>query len=101
MTTVDIRILSQYRENYGTEVSPRWKMKGGVEFVIKGVSDSVMYLSKDEMDMAITEMLSKRSNVMCSYELISWDLIFGEPVELDRDDFMNMISTGKYAVDSF
>ena len=84
----DIRITTQYRENYGTAEAPRWKMKGGVEFIIRGVDDDiVMYLSGGEADRIISEMLEMRSNDMCSYELLNWELIFSEPVELSRITF--------------
>jgi hypothetical protein len=92
MSFVSIRVLSQYRENYGDSVNPRWKMKGGVEFEFKNVDDSIMYVSKDEMDRVIGQILTERSNDMCSYELISWELIFGDPVILSTKVLMTKIS---------
>jgi hypothetical protein len=87
--TVDIRILAQYKENYGFfEGTTRWKMKGGAEFVIKGVDDSVMYYRDEEVDRVINQMLAKRSNDHCAYELISWELIFGQATEISADEFM-------------
>jgi hypothetical protein len=85
----DIRITTQYRENYGTETSPHWKPKGSVEFIIRGVDDNdVIYLIGGNMiDEIIGGMLSERSNEMCSYELLDWELIFTEPVELSTDEF--------------
>jgi hypothetical protein len=84
----DIRITTQYRENYGTEASPQWKMKGSVEFIIRGVDDNdVIYHSRNMMDEIIGGMLSERSDEMCSYELLGWELIFTEPVELSTDEF--------------
>lgn len=84
----DIRITTQYKENYGTSEEPRWKMKGGVEFIIRGVDDdTVVYLARGEADRIISEMLAARSNDMCSYELIHWELIFLEPVELSHITF--------------
>lgn len=32
-----ILITTQYRENYGTETDPYWKMKGGENYFIPGV----------------------------------------------------------------
>ena len=32
-----ILITTQYRENYGTETDPYWKMKGGEDYFILGV----------------------------------------------------------------
>ena len=32
-----ILITTQYRENYGTETDPYWKMKGGEDYFIPGV----------------------------------------------------------------
>jgi hypothetical protein len=84
----DIRITTQYRENYGTAEAPHWKMKGSVEFIIRGMDDNdVMYLSRGEVDRIIAEMLVGRSNDMCRYELLDWELIFSEPVELSRITF--------------
>jgi len=84
----DIRITSQYSENYGTTEEPYWKRKGGVEFIIRGVNDdTVMYLNSGEADRIISEMLEMRSNDMCSYELLDWELIFSEPVELSNITF--------------
>jgi hypothetical protein len=84
----DIRITTQYRENYGSEEHPYWKMKGSIEFIIRGVDDnSVLYTGRGEIERIIGEMLSERSNVMCSYELLEWELIFSEPVELSTDEF--------------
>lgn len=91
--TADIRILAQFRENYGTETSPRWKMKGGVEFLISGVLDSVMYYRKEEVDEAISNMLARRSNKMASYELISWELLFSVPTPLSADEFTKEIES--------
>jgi hypothetical protein len=34
---VKILITTQYRENYGSETDPYWKMKGGEDYFITGV----------------------------------------------------------------
>jgi len=34
---VKILITTQYRENYGTQTDPYWKMKGGEDYFITGV----------------------------------------------------------------
>ncbi len=84
----DIRITTQYRENYGTPTAPQWKPKGSVEFIIRGVdANDVIYHSRNMMDEIIGGMLNERSNPMCSYELLDWELIFTEPVELSTDEF--------------
>ena len=88
----NIRIITQYRENYGSELQPHWKMKGSVEFLIKGVDDNdVIYLDSASVDEAITSMLAERSGTMCSYELLEWELIFAEPMELSPDVFNGKI----------
>jgi hypothetical protein len=88
----DIRITTQYRENYGTEASPHWKPKGSEEFIIRGLDDNdVIYHSRNMMDEIIGGMLSERSNEMCSYELLDWELIFTEPVELSTDVFNDKV----------
>jgi hypothetical protein len=89
----DIRILTQYRENYGDESNPRWKMKGGIEFLVKGVDDVVMYVPKAEMDAAIGRILAKQSSSQCSYELISWEFIFGDPHIVDKETLMSEIES--------
>ncbi len=49
MYTADLRITAQYQENYGDSTTPYWKMKGGVEFIIKGIEpDPVLYAAPGE-----------------------------------------------------
>lgn len=87
-----IRVTAQYRENYGTQSEPQWKMKGGVEFIIPEVNDDViLYARTGEVDNSIQQLLSTKSNAMCSYELITWELIFSEPEELSTDSFMEYL----------
>lgn len=94
--TVDIRILAQAKENYGWhEGAVQWKMKGCTEFIIEGVPDSVMYYSQSEMDQAISAILRKRSNDHFAYELISWELIFGQPTQVSADEFDEQIQSLK------
>lgn len=91
----DIRVTTQYRENYGTETEPYWKMKGGVEFIIPKVDENViLYADKGEVDRAIQKMLDRKSNPMCSYELLSWELIWSEAVVLSVDDLYYNLGIG-------
>lgn len=88
----DIRVTAQYRENYGTESQPHWKMKGGVEFIIPQINDDVvLYAAPGQADSAIQKLLSAKSNSMCSYELVHWEFIYSEPVELSSDTFMEYL----------
>ena len=49
MYTADLRITAQYEENYGDSATPYWKMKGGTEFIIKGIEpDPVLYAAPGE-----------------------------------------------------
>jgi hypothetical protein len=85
----DIRVTAQYRENYSDTNIPYWKPKGGVELIIPQINDDVvLYAAPDEVDTAIQKLLLDKSNSMCLYELISWELIFSKPEELSSDIFM-------------
>lgn len=87
MNTFDIRITSQFYENYGEADSAHWKAKGSIEFSLIGVSGDVMYSSEAEITQAVMRLLAHKSNPMCRYEFISYEFIFGTPTILNVDDF--------------
>jgi len=91
MISCSIRVSTQYRENYGDVNTPYWKMKGGVEFVFNNVDDSVMYAFNSTIDQVITELLEAKSDDYCSYELLSWEWIFGEPRVLSTEDLISRV----------
>lgn len=89
MYTADLRITAQYQENYGDSTNPYWKMKGGTEFIIKGIeADPVMYAAPGEVEAALQSMLDAESNDLCKYTLINWEFIYAKPVVLDGDAFL-------------
>ena len=99
MYTADLRITAQYEENYNwyelDGAKPHWKMKGGVEFIIKGIDpDPVMYAAPGEAEAAIQILLDERSSTACRYTLISWEFIYAEPIELDADAFLFEMGIG-------
>ena len=95
MYTADLRITAQYEENYGDSATPYWKMKGGTEFIIKGIEpDPVMYAAPGEAESAIQILLDEYSNGMCRYTLIDWEFIFAQPIELNADAFLFEMGIG-------
>ena len=95
MYTADIRVTAQYEENYGDSGAPYWKMKGGTEFIIKGIDpDPVMYAAPGEAESAIQILLDEHSNGMCRYTLIDWEFIFTQPIELNADAFLFEMGIG-------
>lgn len=88
---IDIRVTTQYRENYGTESQPYWKMKGSMEFIIPNVDDEILYNRRDIIDRAISTLLIERSNSMASFELLDWEPIFTQPFVLSTERFMEVI----------
>ena len=95
MYTADLRITAQYEENYGDSATPYWKMKGGTEFIIKGIEpDPVLYAAPGEAESAIQILLDEHSNGMCRYTLIDWEFIYAKPIELDADAFLFEMGIG-------
>jgi hypothetical protein len=93
MYTADLRITAQYQENYSDNDTPYWKMKGGREFIIKGIDpDPVMYAAPGEAEAAIQVLLDRESNERCKYTLIDWEFIYAKPIVLDADKFMLELS---------
>ena len=95
MYTADLRITAQYEENYGDSATPYWKMKGGTEFIIKGIEpDPVLFAAPGEAESAIQILLDEHSNRACRYTLIDWEFIYAKPIELDADAFLFEMGIG-------
>lgn len=69
---------TQYMENYGDEGCPRWKFKGGSEYIVENYwPDQEMGLSMSEaMEADVKELrkLIEYSNPMAEEYLIDWGL---------------------------
>ncbi len=90
--TAKVKVQAQYFENYNVDVDgfnnygdkkPHWKPKGGQEFIFPVDSDWLMYVTGSQLVETIEQMLANQSNVACKYELIEYDVDFGEPVVLE------------------
>ena len=77
-----IKVQAQYFENYSDTKTPRWKSKGGQEFIFPVSSDWVMYIREEEMVEAIEQMLANYSHEYCRYEYREHDVSFSDPIVL-------------------
>lgn len=68
-----IVLRTQYRENYGTPEAPHWKCKGGSEYKITNIPDSI---TEQEMLVLVDKLLSnpfiQYSNSMSEQYLLNW-----------------------------
>jgi hypothetical protein len=97
MYKVDIRVTAQKQENYNWAQGgdPYWKNKGGAEFILKGIdSDDTLYATSGEVDRIIQEMLNDKSGDYIKYTLLSWELIWFTPIELDSNVFNERLGVG-------
>lgn len=84
------RILTQYKENYGTETAPHWKNKGGVEFTLNVDGDIFLY-EENHCIEAIKSLLAKQSHSMEQFEYVSHELVFNKPIALNDTDFETLV----------
>jgi len=72
---VQIRILTQYLENYSDTDVPYWKKKGGYTFTIKDISsDLVMYCNN--LNEILSNLVETESNEHSKYEYIEHEIQF-------------------------
>ena len=81
-----VRITAQYYENYGTDLTPHWKPKGGQEFSLRADSDSFFYCT-EECVKAIKKILLAKSSDYVRYEYLDHELVFEEPRVISTEDF--------------
>jgi len=72
---VQIRILTQYLENYSDTDVPYWKKKGGYTFTIKDV-DSDLALYCDNFSEILTNLVETENNEHSKYEYIEHEIQF-------------------------
>ena len=83
--TSEIRISTQYYENYGELNNPNWKPKGEQIFILNVDSD---YFYFDERAIeTIKEMLEKQSNRHYKFEYLSYEIQFQTATILDSNEF--------------
>ena len=74
---VQIRILTQYLENYSDTDVPYWKKKGGYTFTIKDVnSDLVMY--SNNLSKILANLVETENNEHSKYKYIEHEVLFQE-----------------------
>lgn len=102
MSTIKVRINTQYYENYnfydGGE--PHWKAKGGYSFILRVDSDLFLY-DEDVCVDAIRQMLKEYNTDLELFEYRSHELIFHDEVELNKDRFevlFNKMAQNKYSL---
>ena len=88
---VQIRILTQYLENYSDTDVPYWKQKGGHTFTIKDVSsDLIMYC--DNLVEILSNLVKNESNEHSKYEYIEHEIQFhDEDYSITKDMLLKKI----------
>ncbi len=87
---------TQYMENYGDAESPRWKFKGGSEYVIARLTtEQVVELGKSGLDKLVDAALSQItwSDEYTESYFLDWELI--APGELTPDEKTHMEYEGR------
>lgn len=103
MYKADLRVTAQVQENYNWAQggTPYWKMKGGAEFIIKGIEpDPVLYAAPGDVESAIQSLLDSKSGNYIKYTLIDWEFIYAKPIELDADAFRSEMGITVTTVES-
>ena len=72
-----ILITTQYRENYGTETDPYWKMKGGEEYFVTDVDP--LQVAPGELVEQVRSQI-EYSNPRSEEYIVDWRLV--------EDDYM-------------
>lgn len=69
---------TQYMENYGTEESPRWKFKGGSDYVVAYLTtETVCELGTAGLEKLVNQAMPQFtwSNPMSESSFIDWELL--------------------------
>lgn len=81
---VKVVVNCQYFENYGSNVAPHWKPKGGVDFSFIVDSDEWFYC-EDEIKSAAERAVANKNNTYCRLEVVGYETIFEEPKDITYD----------------
>jgi hypothetical protein len=84
---VKIKVQTQYLENTSLSSVPRFKPRGGQEFIFPCNSDFVMGVELNELVETIELMLKNYSNAHYKYEYMSHDIEFHEPIVIENIDY--------------
>lgn len=87
----NLRINSQYYENYSDSNTPYWKPKGGQVFEMEVEGDILMYST--DLESHLKEMVSSQSDEHNKFEYIDHEVLFIKPIKLDTKLLMNLIKT--------
>jgi hypothetical protein len=88
--TSEIRISTQFYENYGEVENPRWKAKGERIFTLE-VDDDYFYYDEKSVEV-VKQMINKYSNDIVKFEYRSYEISFFEPIVLDAKIFEELVS---------
>ena len=80
---ISILVSAQYYENYSDNQTPYWKPKGGVDFSFPIDSDLVMYAYKEELKLALINLVEAQSNEYSRYEYIDHEVKFSKPIVVE------------------
>ena len=85
-----LMIFTQVHENYGDEVNPHWKAKGGCDYVIKNFTD---FDKVTNAVMAIRPSIETDNEFMREY-IIDWEVVADDYLtqfEKDQLEFEGVI----------
>lgn len=71
-------ITTQYMENYGSADDPYWKMKGGSDYVVKGLDFDADYeWAEARVDQILVKIRDQVeiSNPMCEEYILGWKIV--------------------------
>jgi len=80
---ISVLVSAQYYENYSDNQTPYWKPKGGVDFSFPVDSDLVMYAYKEELKLALINLVEAQSNEYSRYEYIDHEVKFSKPIVVE------------------
>jgi len=92
-------INCQYYENYNVgpdgfntygDGEPHWKPKGGHQFEINNFDSDLLFYSEDEVIEVLHKLVESKNNVASRFEFVSHELVFGEPDEINYDEFLSV-----------
>jgi hypothetical protein len=80
---ISVLVSAQYYENYSDNQTPYWKPKGGVDFSFPIDSDLVMYAYKEDLKLALINLVEAQSNEYSRYEYIDHEVKFSKPIVVE------------------
>lgn len=89
MSTVKIRIITQYYENYSDTDNPHWKPKNSFIFEVFADSDVILYAPN--LEKILSEMVAEQSDSHNKFEYLEHEIVWHEPQVLSGEELENRI----------